>query len=178
MQSPATAAAFGLWGEAVAYWSCAQLQPNRAALALHFLALAGFEVYHPRLRQWRVNRGRKLETRPPLFPGYAFVLIELQWHTARWSPGVIRLVMDGPAPARVPDAVIAEIKARESNGLVELPRREAFRVGDAVRVSHGPFAGLRGLYAGQRSHERVLVLLALLGGQQRVELAKGAVEAV
>jgi hypothetical protein len=28
------------------------------------------------------------------------------------------------------------------------------------------------------SHERVLVLLALLGGQQRVELAKADVEAI
>jgi hypothetical protein len=28
-----------------------------------------------------------------------------------------------------------------------------------------------------RAHERVLVLLALLGGQQRVELPKGDVEA-
>ena len=44
----------------------------------------------------------------PLFPGYAFVLIELQWHAARWSPGVHRLVLDGLQPA-VPDKVIAEL---------------------------------------------------------------------
>jgi len=29
-----------------------------------------------------------------------------------------------------------------------------------------------------RPHERVLVLLQLLGGQQRVELARGAIEAI
>ena len=40
----------------------------------------------------------------------------------------------------------------------------------------GPFAGQLGLYAGMRPHERVLVLLQLLGGQQRVELAKDAIE--
>ena len=45
-----------------------------------------------------------------------------------------------------------------------------------VRILQGPFAGHLGLYAGQRAHERVLVLLALLGGQQRVELAKDDVE--
>jgi hypothetical protein len=32
--------------------------------------------------------------------------------------------------------------------------------------------------AALRPHERVLVLLQLLGGQQRVELARGAVEAI
>jgi hypothetical protein len=32
---------------------------------------------------------------PALLPRYAFVLIELQWHAARWSLGVVRLVLDG-----------------------------------------------------------------------------------
>ena len=40
------------------------------------------------------------------------------------------------------------------------------------------YCGQLGLYAGQRPHERVLVVLALLGGQQRVGLAKDAIELV
>jgi transcription antitermination factor NusG len=84
--------------------------------------------------------------------------------------------MDGIRPAKVADAVIAEIKAREVAGLVELPRRAPFRQGETVRVVQGPFAGHLGLFAGMRPHERVLVLLALLGGSQRVELARGDVE--
>jgi transcriptional antiterminator RfaH len=162
----------------MSYWAAAQLQPNRTSLGLHCLTLAGYEVYHPRLRVQRRSYGRKVVLTPPLFPGYAFVAIELQWHTARWTPGVVRIVLDGGVPARVPDAVIAEIRARERNGLVELPKRETFHVGDQVRILQGPFAGHLGLYAGMRAHERVLVLLALLGGQQRVELAKDDVEGV
>jgi len=68
---------------AMSFWACAQLQPQRERLALHCLALAGYVTYLPRLRQHRVSRGRRLETTPALFPGYAFVLIELQWHAAR-----------------------------------------------------------------------------------------------
>ena len=64
------------------------------------------------------------------------------------------------------------------NGLIELPKRPGLKSGDQVRILRGPFAGYLGLYAGMRAHERVLVLLALLGGQQGVELAKDAVEAV
>jgi hypothetical protein len=45
-----------------------------------------------------------------------------------------------------------------------------------VKILQGPLQGLCGLYQGQRAHERVLVLLALLGGQQRVELLKDAIE--
>ena len=78
----------------------------------------------------------------------------------------------------VPDGLIEEIKSRERGGLIELPRRDGLRPGEQVRVLQGPFAGHLGLYQGMRPHERVLVLLAVLGGQSRVELAKNAVEAV
>src|SRR5262249_28018137 len=162
----------------MSYWACAQVQHNRTALALHCLTLAGYEVYHPKLRVHRRSFGRKILTTPPLFPGYAFVLIQLQWLTARWSPGVLRIVLDGSVPARVPDAVIHEIRDRERGGLVELSKPPAFKPGDPVNILQGPFAGHLGLYAGQRPHERVLVLLALLGGEQRIELPKDNIEAV
>ena len=37
-----------------------------------------------RLRERRVFQGG-FEARPALFPGYCFVLTELQWHAARWG---------------------------------------------------------------------------------------------
>jgi len=113
-----------------------------------------------------------------LFPGYAFVLITLQWHAARWSPGVVRIVLDGLAPARVPDAVIAELRGRERNGLIELPKPPTVQPGDRVRVRRGPFAGQLALFIGQKPRQRVEVLRSLLGGQQRAELGKDDVEAV
>jgi transcriptional antiterminator RfaH len=111
-----------------------------------------------------------------LFPGYAFIAIELQWHAARWSPGVLGLIMDGTGPARVADSIIDGIRARERGGLVELAPPPGLRPGDRVRVLQGPFAGHLALYAGMRPHERVLVLLQLLGGQQRVTLPGDNVE--
>jgi transcriptional antiterminator RfaH len=157
------------------YWAAAQLQPQRDALALHFLRQAGFETYAPRLRERRTVQGRKVIKTPLLFPGYAFVWIELQWSQARWAPGVVRLVMDGSAPARVPDAVIAEIRSRENGGLIELPKPSPARLGDAMRILRGPFEGRLAIYAGMKPRARVEVLLGLLG---RVTLAADAVEAV
>jgi len=161
----------------MAYWACAQLVPQRARLALHTLGLAGYETYQPRIRERRVVRGRRVEVSPPLFPNYAFVLIELQWHTARFAPGVARIIMDGLAPARVSDGVIAAIRARERGGLIELPKPPPARPGDRVRVLHGPLVGHLGICAGMRARERVEVLLAILGGQHRVTLPRGDVEA-
>jgi transcriptional antiterminator RfaH len=159
----------------MSYWACAQLEANRERLALHCLGLAGYQTYLPRIRVQRLTQTHKLGAlTAPLFPGYAFVLVKQQWHAARWSPGVLRLVLDGDRPAKVPDKVIAELKGRERGGLVELPADPGFRRGDRVRVVAGPLAGLEGLVEGLRPHGRIEILLALLGSQQKVELAQAA----
>jgi transcriptional antiterminator RfaH len=151
---------------------------EQTALTLHCLGLAGYEVYHPCLRVYRRSYGRKIEVHQPLFVGYCFVSVVSGWWNARWAPGVVRIVLDGTVPAKVPDSVIAEIRSRECGGLVELPQPRELQAGDRVRVSHGPFAGHLAIFAGMKPHERVEVLLALLGGQQRVTLPKGDVAAV
>jgi transcription antitermination factor NusG len=107
-----------------------------------------------------------------------FVAIVSGWWSARWCPHVTKFILNGTTPAVVADSVIDEIRSRERGGLVELPRRDDLKAGDRVRVTAGPLQGQLGLYAGQRPHERVLVLLTLLGGAQRVELARAAVEAI
>jgi transcriptional antiterminator RfaH len=159
------------------YWSVCRLRPHRESVALHWLTLKGFECYCPHLRDFRIRHGRRVEHRPPLFPGYAFVWIQLQWSTIGSTPGVMGLIVNGSGPAKVPDQVIAEIRQRERNGLIELPRRDGLKPGDQVLVLHGPFAGRLGLFAEMRPKERVEVLLQLLGSLQKVELARTAIEA-
>src|SRR5262249_36372073 len=155
-----------------------QIEQCRDRLAWHCLTLAGYKIYQPLLRENRRSHGRKIIATPPLFPGYLFVWVVQGWWDARWAAGVRQLVMDGERPARVPDAVIAEIRSRERNGFVELPRPRGLVPGMRVRVVSGPLSAQIGLLGALRPRERVLVLLHLLGGQQRVELASGAIEAV
>src|SRR5262245_45464223 len=161
------------------YWAAARLEPRREQLGLHCLGLKGYTTYFPRIRERRVVRGRKVEVRLPLFPGYAFVTVEAQWYSARWSVGVIGFVMDGLRPGRVPDGVVAEIRSRECNGLIILPKppkpRAVIEHGGAVRIARGPLSGMRGLYQGMRGSDRVEVLLELLG---RVTLSRGDVDRV
>ena len=160
------------------YWCAARLQPNREALALHCLGLNGYETYYPRLRDRRIRFGRTIENRPALFPGYCFVLIQLQWHAARWAPGTLGLIMNGVQPAKVPDNVISEIRGREMNGLIDLPKPGALRRGARVRILRGPFCGHLAIFADMRPRQRVEILLQLLGSEQRVTLAKKELEVV
>jgi transcriptional antiterminator RfaH len=160
----------------MAYWACARLEFQREAVAARFLKLAGYQVYLPKIREQRLRRSRRVEVIAPLFPAYGFILVEQQWHTARWSIGVIALIMDGVSPAKVSDQMIDEIRRREVRGAVELPQPPSMRIGERVRVTGGPFEGQLGLYAGMKPHERVEVLLALFGGQRRVTLPGASIE--
>jgi transcriptional antiterminator RfaH len=118
-----------------------------------------------------VIRRRQIATEVPLFPGYCFILIQLQWHEANMAPGVIRILRDGDQPAHVPDTVIDGIREREVGGVVRLPKPPPLRSGDRVRVVRGPFEGHFGFYDGMAPHERIFVLLAMLGTQVRAEMA-------
>jgi hypothetical protein len=84
--------------------------------------------------------------------------------------------MDGVQPARVP--VTDEIRSRERGGLIELPKPQPARPGDAVRILRGPFEGRLAIYANTKPRARVEVLLSLLlGSRKRMILAADAVEA-
>src|SRR6516165_11781678 len=141
------------------YWCCAQVEQSRDRLAWHCLTLAGYKIYQPLLREQRRSHGRKIIVTPPLFPSYLFIWVVRGWWDARWAAGVRRLVMDGEVPARVPDAVIAEIKSRERNGFVVLPKTRGPAIGTRMKILQGPLQGHIGLLAALRPHERVTLLL-------------------
>jgi transcriptional antiterminator RfaH len=151
------------------YWACASLQQNRVELALHFLKLNGFSTYTPRIR---VERKPGANGSALLFPGYIFISIELQWHRASRTSGVVKLIMDGEAPARVPDHVIASLRARERGGLITLPTRPNFQRGDSVRVVRGPFRDRLAIFQDMKARERVEVLLQLFGSERCLALPR------
>jgi hypothetical protein len=72
--------------------------------------------------------------------------------------------MNGEEPSRVPDELIAEIRARERNGAIELPRHR-LQHGDRVQIVSGLLEGRRGYYAGE-AHQHIKVLLQLLGAER------------
>ena len=83
--------------------------------------------------------------------------------------------MDGIKPARVADHILDDLRKRQRNGLIELPRLK-LRPGDRVRLLRGPFAGHLAIFAGMKPRERVV--LTFLGAQQRVTLPQDDVERI
>jgi transcriptional antiterminator RfaH len=155
-------------------WIVVQTIANREEAVARRLARIGFVTLTPKAR-FRLNGRSRIAA---LFPGYFFTQIAEQWYAARWCEGVTRLIMNGEQPAHMPDPVIEKLKREmDKAGLVKLPKAPAasdeFRPGDRVRVNGaGPFRGLPGIYLDTAPHERIVILLTLLGAQRRVALAR------
>jgi transcription antitermination factor NusG len=153
------------------YWAVAQALPMRGeqkSRAEIFLGHAGYETYCPRTR--RRSRGKMIVE--PLFAGYIFVRVIENWWTVRWTPGVTKLLMQCEKPAKLPNEFIDDLRSNERGGFIRLPPRQHPHVrGAQVRVLTGQFRGLIGLYEGQSSREREIVLLDMLGRKVPVELA-------
>lgn len=129
-----------------------------------------FEAYLPRYRKRRRHARRVEEVIRPLFPRYLFVRLndEQPWRPINGTLGVRYIVCRGDRPARLPDDIVNEIKAREDeDGLVRLePSR--FARGAKVRLLAGPFADHVGLFEEMLDQDRVILLLDLLGRPVRV----------
>jgi transcriptional antiterminator RfaH len=157
-----------------ARWYVVQTQVNGEAKAVANLRRQGFETYLPRYLKRR-RHARKVDfAARPLFPRYLFVAIDVaaqRWRSVQSTFGVSHLVTNGDEPAIVPEGVVAALKAREdAKGFVTLDVRPAFVLGDKVRVLAGAFMDNAGLFNGMADHDRVSILLEMLGRKVRVLL--------
>ena len=169
------------------FWSVVRSLPMKERFAASQLELRGFETFLPMIATvvifWRLKPRPPLliyffSMGTPLFASYFFVLIVEQWRSINTCFGVFGLVRVGDCPSKMPDAEIENLKAMiDGHGFVRLPEgrgspvKREIAIGARVRVTAGPFGGMSGLYAGQSTRERELILLSLLGRQTPVTIA-------
>ena len=156
-------------------WAVAQTESQREHVAKRHLKLGGFATYLPKIRVERRGakaNGHEAGSEAPLIPSYLFLEVAGQWHAVNSTIGVLHLLTDGEAPARVPDRVIEGLRARERDGLIVLPRRPAFQRGDRLRIIRGALQGQIAIFQDMKPKERIEVLLSILGAERQLELAR------
>jgi transcription antitermination factor NusG len=158
----------------MSFWAAAQTIAQREQPVAARLSRIGYPVLAPQGR-FRIDGQMRITA---VFPGYVFLKIINSWWTARFTEGVLRLIMSGDGPAKVPEFEIQKIIQQTGpNGLVRIPKqpptppRTLIREGAVVRILSGSFRGISGVYAGMSPNDRQRVLLDLLGRKCRVELA-------
>jgi transcriptional antiterminator RfaH len=164
-----------------AQWYVVRTHANSEKKVCWHLERQGFQIYLPRYLKRRRHARRTDHVAAPLFPRYLFVLFDSavqRWRAISSTVGVSCLIRNGEHPAPVADGIIHDLRAREDeSGLFRLFSRPTFEVGASIRISDGPFADYLGLYEGMKDHERISVLLDLLGRKVRVDVDAGVVAA-
>jgi transcription antitermination factor NusG len=146
-------------------------------LALEF---NGFEALAPTYRARRRWSDRVKEVDLPLFSGYVFCRFTLaERRQVIDAPGVAKVVEFGGTPAEISEAEIVAIRAVMDSKLPVRPW-PYLKLGDRVRVEHGPLRGIEGTLLREVVRERwqLVIGVEMLQRSLAVELEPEMVVAV
>jgi len=126
--------------------------------------LTRFETFLPISLEPYYLFGKRKDRLSPLFPGYFFLRCDPELRPTRRDDFWGLLGAEGTGigePLSLADAIIDELRGRlNQEGVIVLPQ---FEIGDTVQVTDGPLVDRVGLYQGQSTPERAVILLTILG---------------
>lgn len=150
-------------------WYVCLTKPRQEAYAVLKLREQGYEIYLPLLESWARRAGHWTRKQSVMFPRYVFVRparpSQGVW-AIRSTPGVTSLVRFGPVLAFLSHERLAALQALVTARAAATPH-QPLQPGQQVVFASGPLQGLSGIVSAVAS-ERVTVLMALLGQDQRV----------
>jgi transcriptional antiterminator RfaH len=154
-------------------WYCIHTRPQREQFVAEQLGtFLGLEVYFPTIRLTKTIRRVRREVVEPLFPRYLFCRCEMtaDYRAVRYARDVIDLVSFGSQPVQVEEQLIDQIKSWAAT--TDLPSHaSSLAAGEQVEITFGPMQGLHAVILdAQNDHERVAVLLSILGCDARLTI--------
>jgi len=155
------------------HWYLVKTKSKQEDIAILNLENQNFHVYCPFVLIRNKNE--------VLFPGYIF--IQLDKDTQNWSPirstkGVLHFVRFGLSYAKIPDNIIKFIKTNELNTAQKLKNINKFKPGDKVQISDGVFKNCIAIFKSYKSDERVILLMNILGQQQKLTIKQETLNAL
>lgn len=130
------------------------------------------DIMVPTQDKIEIKEGKKSTIKEKIFPGYILIRMELDdesWLAVRSTQGVTSFVGIGNKPTPLPEAEVEVIKKYMS---MEAPRFKAkFSIGEAIRISDGPFAEFLGTISEiDEEKGKLKVLVSIFGRETPVEL--------
>jgi transcription antitermination factor NusG len=135
-------------------WFIVQTHPQRENFVSERL-----KALDPYLPRFKTTKGRIAA----LFAGYLFVPKMRDWSPITNTVGVRCLLKTGDQPACISGGVIANWRAKERGGLVQLPPPPRFAPGQRLTILRGSLKHRVVIYAGMSGRDRERVLIEMLG---------------
>jgi len=159
-------------------WYAAYTRHQHEKSASSYLAQKGMEVLLPLYRSLSRWKDRNKEVLLPLFPGYVFVLTDLERRVeVLRAPGVCWLVGSAGIPVAVSTHEIERVRRLTESPLSYAPHPYLKR-GDRVRVLSGPLEGMEGILIRVKKQCRVVVTMDLLRQAASVEIESTNLERI
>ena len=153
-------------------WFLLKIKTRQEKRAMENLQRQNVECFCPEAYVEKILRGKKFKGIEILFPGYLFANFK---HPAssigsvKNTRGVQSFVSFGITPARVPSALIQELKEKtkpsENLLISNLPQR-----GDKLKVIDGPFNGISVIFCQPSGEDRAEVLLNMMNQQVKASI--------
>lgn len=157
-------------------WYLVHTKPRKEIVAEQNLQRQGYELYLPLIQQPRRRCGHWVEVIKPLFPRYLFVRLRIGYdniHSIRYTTGVRDLVRFTEEPSVVPDQIVESLRrTADCNTGLHRSKRPLFEPGDAVIIDEGPLAGLQAIFLAETGQERAIILLNMLGRENRATIER------
>ncbi|MFT5483004.1 MAG: transcriptional antiterminator RfaH [Halieaceae bacterium] len=157
-----------------AKWYAVQTKPRQEQLAADNLLRQSFHTYLPKIRTKKHRRGKWAPVVEPLFPRYLFICVdptETSIVPVRSTIGVAGLVKFGSQLKPVPGSVIDYLQNNEEPESHERQDTKLkFVPGERLEILDGPFKGLNGIFQLDKSEDRALMLISLLGRDSEVAI--------
>lgn len=140
-----------------------------------------FRVIVPERKEVEVKNGVTKEKVKKLFPGYVLVemvMTDEAWFIVRNTPGVTGFIGSSGKGAKPTPLQPYEVdKILNSMGMSRLEVNSDIKVGDLVKITSGPFAGMEGKISElDMENSKLIVLLDLFGQETDVEVELSQIE--
>jgi len=131
-----------------------------------------FDIIVPTRETFKVSGGKKETVKEKIFPGYVLVKMILDdesWLLVRTTQGVTAFIGAGNKPTPISDKEVAAIQ--KFMATEEPLYKASFVVGEAVKISDGPFTDFLGTIDNiDESKGKLKVLVSIFGRETPVEL--------
>ncbi len=105
------------------------------------------EIVVPTEQVSEIRGGKKRITSRKFFPGYILVKMEMtkeSWYLIKTTPGITGFIGPGRRPTPISDDEVNSIVRRTEDTETKPSPKIVFELGEAVRISEGPFANFNG----------------------------------
>lgn len=131
-----------------------------------------FEILIPTQDKILIKQGKKSKVREHIFPGYMLIKMILDdnaWLTVRTTQGVTSFVGTSNKPTPLPKQEVDSILKFVTQAAPKF--KSAFSVGEAVKITDGPFSDFLGQIQDiDEAKGKVHVLVSIFGRETPVEL--------